>query len=159
MILQKYENLIKSNVLPISVKKLLSQYTINDLKQLNDGFYSFDGISSDDINLTRKTFATESKESRVIEMHSKYIDIHIPLSGDEKILLSIDDDIDNICFESSEKEDYKLFKQMRFEKEIILSTGDALVIFPGEFHATQLEVDKSKELSKVIIKIRYDKFY
>ncbi|WP_272677446.1 YhcH/YjgK/YiaL family protein [Providencia huaxiensis] len=159
MILQKYENLIKSNVLPISVRELLSQYTINDLKRLNDGFYSFDGISSDDINLTRKALTTEPKEKRVIEMHSKYIDIHIPLSGDERILLSIDDNINNICFASSEKEDYKLFKYMDFEKEIILKTGDALVIFPGELHATQLEVGKSKELSKVIIKIRYDKFY
>ncbi|EOV8088048.1 YhcH/YjgK/YiaL family protein [Providencia rettgeri] len=159
MILQKYENLINSNILPISVRELLSQYTINDLKRLNDGFYSFDGISSEDINLTRKTLTTEPKESRVIEMHSKYIDIHIPLSGGEKILLSIDDNINNICFASSEKEDYKLFKNMNFEKEIILTTGDALVIFPGEFHATQLDVDKSKELSKVIIKIRYDKFY
>ncbi|EMT6577299.1 YhcH/YjgK/YiaL family protein [Providencia rettgeri] len=159
MILQKYESLINSNVLPISVRELLSQYTINDLRQLNDGFYSFDGMSSDDINLTRKTLRTESKENRVIEMHTNYIDIHIPLTGCEKILISIDDNIGNVCFASSEKEDYKLFKYMDFEKKVILSTGDALVIFPGELHATQLDVDKSKELAKVIIKIRYDKFY
>ena len=130
------------------------------LEYLNDEFLATVGTETthmDGKNLyaTLNIFETQPDEKGFFEAHRDYLDIHVPLCGEERMdiaettLLTPDDAASN-----PGNDFYAFADQNPPHQSIILRHGDFLVAFPEDAHRVKGQVSGPSEVRKVVFKIR-----
>ena len=91
----------------------------------------------------------KSKEETPIEIHCKYIDVHVPLSGDEVIGYTPLTELPYADF--SEADDAALYPASLQARDYFnVKRGEFAIMFPQDGHAPAIT---DKPLKKIIIKV------
>lgn len=149
-----YETLKNYHRLPENLQEAVEAFQRLELQHAPSGTYGQRG---------QKYFflISDSKlrpESEVrYEAHEQYIDIHIPLTGKEKIKC-LPEKTNLRLLEKSVSEDVAFYCGEGEGTEILLSPGELLVIYPGEPHKPScLAGSKDRMIHKAVIKVREGK--
>lgn len=108
-------------------------------------------IRGNEIYLNRQSLTTAPEEGLLFESHRRYIDIHLGLSGTERILCAEENTLEPV--EKDEEKDY-IFLKGRPRCEFSVTAGDALVLFPYEGHKVKCMTGSPEQVEKIIVKIR-----
>lgn len=96
---------------------------------------------------------TKPVEECVAEVHKRYIDIHIDVSGEEDVLIQqVNDESSKSGYNANE--DYQLYNVSERAQKIKMGKGYFLLLFPGEVHTVGVSSDKTHQtLEKSVVKI------
>jgi len=117
----------------------------NDLHLLEKGRY----VLSDKDFVNVSEYTTKEYDGKY-EVHKKYADVQLIISGCEKIRYA--DKHSEIIKEYDETGDYYLCN-VKGEKELTLTSGQACVFLPEEPHAPSLNCDGEQKVKKAVFKI------
>ncbi|MGL4986684.1 MAG: YhcH/YjgK/YiaL family protein [Treponemataceae bacterium] len=120
----------------------------NNLQKMHEGKHQIDG---DEIFVNISEYTTVTKEERFWESHRKYIDIHLMITGCEKIALNHRDNLTQK--EYDEQKDY-LALEGEDTSIVTLQEGDFLICYPEDAHITAIKVGKGIPIKKAIFKVR-----
>ena len=110
-------------------------------------------LQGENIFMNVMQFATQSPEQKKAELHQKYIDIQVLLSGEERILFGLIDSARQ-CEERHAEDDYQLCNHIADEQALTLKPGRFAIFMPGEPHKPGCAVGDTGEIKKVVIKVR-----
>lgn len=110
-------------------------------------------LQGENIFMNVMQFATQSPEQKKAELHQKYIDIQVLLSGEERILFGLTDSARQ-CEERHAEDDYQLCNHIADEQALTLKPGRFAIFMPGEPHKPGCAVGDTGEIKKVVIKVR-----
>ena len=119
----------------------------NNLKDFTTGTHKIDG---DDVFVNIVSYKTVDKEERFWEAHKKYIDVHLMLDGEERILLN---HIDNLERKPYQEEGDFLPLEGEEASMVTLKSGDFLICYPEDAHMTAVKVKDEKVIKKAIFKV------
>ncbi|NDO79699.1 YhcH/YjgK/YiaL family protein [Citrobacter sp. NCU1] len=114
-------------------------------------------LRGDDIFMNVMQFATQPSQEKKAELHEKYIDIQLLLTGEERILFGITGSARQ-CEEMHLEDDYQLCTHIDNEHALLLKPGMFAVFMPGEPHKPGCVVDVPREIKKVVVKVRASLF-
>jgi YhcH/YjgK/YiaL family protein len=146
MITDKIENVNLYSEIPEYAKEFITKLS----KDIKLGKYYLE--QNDFANI--ETYSTKNYEDAKFEIHKKYIDIQLLISGKEQIYIKHKNDI-------SEEPEYNEEKDIAFYAEplnnsdfVTLNGTNFVMIFPHEAHAPQVAIDNiSNKVKKVVLKI------
>ncbi len=125
---------------------------------INDGVDTYPNglteVSGSDVFVNRIRSQAKDVEDALAEVHDEYIDIHLVLSGKEKLGYSLrvnesEDELEKFV------DDAKLSHHMSGEQFVILEQGNYCVFLPGEWHRPMLKTLSDDHIvDKVVIKVR-----
>lgn len=107
-------------------------------------------LEDDKLYVTRFDYETLPFEDTFYEAHRKYLDIHILLSGEERVDISHPDTLSQF----EHKDDFYAYTGSA-EQTIVLRPGTFLVVFPGDAHRIKICTDKPAMVSKAVFKVLY----
>ncbi len=127
---------------------------------LDDAFLEsvgMDGVQIDGKNLyaSLNQFETLPDEKLFFEAHREYLDIHVPLAGEERMdiadtaLLTPDE-----AASKPENDFYAFSDKAPEHQSAILKPGDFLVAFPADAHRVKGQVSGASAVRKLVFKIR-----
>ena len=123
-------------------------------KYLDSVGYDRVELKGSDVYATRFTYETVPEEESFFEAHQKYLDIHIMLSGSERVEIAPPEKLTE--FDRVEANDFYAYRG-EGDYRLTLSPGDFLVVFPGDAHRIKMQLDGPKTVSKVVFKVKiYD---
>ena len=120
-----------------------------DLKTIEDGSYE---ISGKEIYANVQSISTKPIEEKKWEVHRKYIDIQLVISGEEKMGYGILDDFNEITVPYSDEKDVEFLDGKEFSF-VDVKEGNFVIFYPQDVHAPMLAVEKPMNIKKVIVKI------
>ncbi len=130
------------------------------LECLNDEFLNTVGTESTflegrDLYATLNLFETQPDDDLFFEAHRNYLDIHVLLSGEERMDIA---ETEILCPDeaaSKPENDFYAFSDRDPEhRSIVLRHGDFLVAFPSDAHRVKGQVSGPSSVRKVVFKIR-----
>ncbi len=126
------------------------------LEHITEEFFSSLGAERADLKegevwCTKFTYETIPDEESFFEAHEKFLDIHIMLSGSERVEIARPDSL--TCFQRAEDNDFYAYRGQG-QYKLTLSPGDFLVVFPGDAHKIKMQVDGPRTVTKAVFKIR-----
>ena len=146
MILDRIENFEKYISLNPNFAKALEFLRNNNLAELPLGR---NGICDDMVFANIVETKPKSKENVPIEIHRKYIDVHVPLSGDEVIGYTPLEELPYAEF--VEADDAALYPTSLQARDYFnVRKGDFAIFFPQDGHAPAIT---EKPLKKTILKV------
>ena len=111
-------------------------------------------LKGSDVYATRFTYETIPAQESFFEAHRKYLDIHIMLSGSERVEIAPPEKLTE--FDRVEANDFYAYRG-EGDYKLVLSPGDFLVVFPDDAHRIKMQVDGPETVTKAVFKIRiYD---
>lgn len=125
-----------------------------DLINLSSGRHDI----NDDIFMNVMEVESESADERKSELHHKYIDLQLVITGEEKIEFSVSNP-DLSDYESyNEKDDYQLTSQeINAKNSVILKPKMFAIFYPYEAHKPCCHVnDTMTKIKKLVVKIPYE---
>lgn len=146
MIVDNLKNIDKYSQIPKFVIDFIKNLS-NDIKlgryELEDNSY---------VNV--ETYDTKSINNAKFEIHKKYVDIQILLSGKEKIYIEQADKL-SMPLEYNEQKDIRFYNDNVDNSDYITLNGSNFVmIYPHEAHAPQIAIDNiPKTVKKVVVKL------
>lgn len=148
MIYTKMEYLDSYVGIHVNLDKAIGFLRNCDLRSLSMGRNEVDG---DQVFINRFNYDTMPIESAAFEAHEKHLDIHLLLSGRERIGISDtarmqvtgrDEVIDGIeCVGPA-------------EQILRMAPGDVLIAFPEDAHMVKVELDGSCQVEKAVVKVQ-----
>jgi len=120
----------------------------NDLSKMADGKYEIEG---DGIYASLSRYDTKSSEKSLWEAHKKYIDIHLVVSGVERIGYSQQERLMSSQDYNDEKDVMLLAGTGDF---VTIKPGMFAIFFAGEAHMPGTIIDTSQAVTKVVIKVK-----
>lgn len=111
-------------------------------------------VQGNDVFFNSVKARTSAPEGREFEYHRHYIDLHLDLSGSEKVAVTLDSPIDIGVF--NEENDGGLTEVSSQWTIADLKEGGFVMVFPGEPHLPLLPAEEPAEIRKCIFKIRID---
>ena len=127
----------------------LANITPEFLGSLKDGVRM--DLQGDDVYCTRFTYETISDEESFFEAHEKYLDIHLMLSGSERVEIAPPEELER--FESKPENDFYAYRG-RGWYHLTLRPGDFLVVFPGDAHKIKMYDGAPATVTKAVFKVR-----
>jgi len=112
-------------------------------------------IDGQNLYASLNLFETQPDEKLFFEAHREYLDIHVPLAGEERMdiadtaSLSLDE-----AASKPEKDFYAYSDKDPEHQSVILKRGDFLVAFPADAHRVKGRVNGACEVRKIVFKIR-----
>lgn len=98
---------------------------------------------------TRFTYETVPAEEAFFESHRQYLDIHVMLSGAERVGIASPETL----AQYEQRGDLWLYHGAA-EQTLTLAPGQFLVVFPGDAHALKIETGSPETVSKAVFKVR-----
>jgi len=98
-------------------------------------------------------YLTKPKKERKAEQHRQYIDIHLIISGKEKIGVSFNHPQNKIIGPYNKKDDYILYSQVQQEMDITAFPGTYLIFYPADIHRPGCHFQKETKIRKVVVKV------
>ena len=126
------------------------------LERINPEFLSALGETRVDIVpgevwCTKFTYETIPDEESFFEAHEKFLDIHMMLSGSERV--EIADPQALTPLRSEPENDFYAYTGEGRHK-LLLSPGDFLVVWPSDAHKIKMFVDAPSQVTKAVFKIK-----
>ena len=109
-----------------------------------------DGFKAN-VSVIKTSDHTPDGESKKLEAHREYLDIHYCIDGFEAIGYA---DIDSLVpiTEYNVEQDYLLLNGDM--SKIVLCKGDFCIVFPEDAHAPAMCVGSTKNIKKAVVKIK-----
>ena len=130
------------------------------LDYLNDEFLNTVGTEStqmDGKNLyaTLNLFETQPDEKLFFEAHRDYLDIHVPLAGEERLDIAYTPDLTPDEAASKPENDFYAYTDKDPEHQsVVLRHGTFLVAWPSDAHRCKGQVCGASDVRKVVFKIK-----
>lgn len=148
MILSKLSDSHLIEALHPSFKSVFDYIKQNDLSKVPTGRITLD---ADNIFINIDDAELRTQSEQVLEIHRQYIDIHIPLSGEEIVGWTPLDDLEVPSNEPFDvKRDFALYAQ-KASTYFIVKPGQFYIMFPEDAHAP---IIGKGTLRKLIAKVR-----
>ncbi len=113
-------------------------------------------IDGDAVFASVQKIATQESDARLFEIHQRYIDIQVPLSGPEKFgFLALPPSGPPLRDTLADK-DAAMYPHPKGASFMVLQPRQYVVFFPGEQHCPGCAVDAPGEVLKCVLKIRAD---
>ena len=148
MIYTKKENLNRYLGLSTEMDTAIRFLQSADLRSLVKGRNQIDG---DNVFVNRFDYQTMSQEQAIWEGHIQYADIHVLLSGNEKIGVTNV----NMLTETVRKPDEDF---VGFNGEVMswfpMTTEDILIVFPEDIHMVKVMDGESVTVEKACFKVK-----
>lgn len=129
------------------IEKAMQYVSSHNLTEQPLGRITIDG---DDLYINNSLVDAVERNQQLLEMHRKYIDIHILLQGDETIGWKPLERISHICRPYDDEDDCA-FSDDKADAYINLTPGDIIIAYPEDAHAPIIGEGK---IRKLIVKIR-----
>ena len=120
-------------------------------KYLDSVGYDRVELKGSDVYATRFTYETVPEEESFFEAHQKYLDIHIMLSGSERVEIAPPEKLTE--FDRVEANDFYAYRG-EGDYRLVLSPGDFLVVFPNDAHRIKMRVNGPETVTKAVFKVR-----
>ena len=120
-------------------------------KYLDSVGYDRVELKGSDVYATRFTYETVPEEESFFEAHQKYLDIHIMLSGSERVEIAPPEKLTE--FDRVEANDFYAYRG-EGDYRLVLSPGDFLVVFPNDAHRIKMRVNGRETVTKAVFKVR-----
>ena len=108
-------------------------------------------LRGSEVYATRFTYETVPAEESFFEAHLKYLDIHIMLSGSERVEIAPPEKLEE--FDRVEANDFYAYRG-EGDYKLTLSPGDFLVVFPNDAHRIKMQVEGPQEVTKAVFKVK-----
>ena len=129
-------------------KELFDYVKTHDLLNAPLGRIEIDG---DRLFINNSLAKALSKDEQVLEMHRRYIDVHILLAGSETVGWKPLADIKNITKDYDAEGDYMLSDD-RPTAYVDMTPGDVLIVWPEDPHAPVIGTGEIRKLiGKVLV--------
>ncbi|PVZ87103.1 YhcH/YjgK/YiaL family protein [Serratia sp. S1B] len=132
-----------------SIIEKVRQY---DFANLSLGRHEIDG---DRVFMNVMELTTKPAESNRAEIHHKYLDIQILISGEERFDFGLPG-----CWDNSdpynESKDLQMLDIARGQQTLNLTAGMFIIFFPQEAHKPGCQVVDAQNIKKAVVKVRYD---
>ncbi len=109
-------------------------------------------IFKEDVFINRFNYQTLPIEDASFEAHENYLDIHLLLSGKERICIS---DMDNMKIKGRDVANDSIDCEGFIEQQINMEPGDVLIAFPMDAHMVKVESSGSCTVEKAVVKVRW----
>ena len=124
------------------------------LEHITPGFLSSLGedrveLKGEEVYCTKFTYETIPEEDAFFEAHRLYLDIHLMLSGSERVELASP----SALTQFDEKGDFYAYHG-EGRHSVVLAPGDFLVVFPDDAHKIKMRVDGPETVSKAVFKVK-----
>jgi len=106
-------------------------------------------LKGDEVYCTKFTYETVPAEEAFFEAHRLYLDIHLMLSGSERVELASPSALTQFDHQG----DFYAYRGQG-RHSLILSPGDFLVVFPDDAHKIKMQVDGPATVSKAVFKVK-----
>lgn len=130
------------------IKACIQYAKKHDLSLFEKGTHEIDGQRLF-VNIVEYT--TTTPKERPWEAHKEYLDIHLMLTGSERIDLNF---IENLSHKTYEPETDFLPMEGEADRYVVLHEGEFLVCGIHDGHRTAIMVDKPEAVKKAIFKVR-----
>ena len=100
---------------------------------------------------TKFTYETIPDEESFFEAHEKFLDIHMMLSGSERVEISAPADLEQ--FRSEPQNDFFAYRGEGRHK-LVLEPGDFLVVWPEDAHKIKMMIGEPQSVTKAVFKIK-----
>lgn len=110
-------------------------------------------IVGDEVYGNHFTYTTTPlSQGAQFEAHQRYLDLHVILTGIEKVALAPVETLE----ETEVRADEDTIMYQGVPKDVLsLEQGAFLLVFPGEGHLPKLAADTSVDVNKLVLKIAY----
>ena len=106
-------------------------------------------LKGEEVYCTRFTYETIPEEEAFFEAHRLYLDIHLMLSGSERVELASPAALEQFDHQG----DFYAYRG-KGRHSVVLSPGDFLVVFPDDAHKIKMRVDGRETVTKAVFKIK-----
>lgn len=110
-------------------------------------------VLMDDISMNVMEFTTAEAETKQAELHRKFIDIQVLISGEEAIEYSVA--MPNLAHytDYNEQDDYQLTPDLEQKNRLVLRPKMFAIFLPNEPHKPGVSVNGDKVLKKLVVKV------
>lgn len=119
-----------------------------DFTELDNGRNDVDG---DDVYINRFSYDTVDEKDAFFEAHKHYIDVHVVLSGEEKIGISDRSILESLGYDE-DSDSYELVGEC--EQYVKLKPGKILICFPRDAHKVKIINNGANKVDKAVIKVK-----
>lgn len=112
-------------------------------------------IQGNDIYANVHGYETQPRANCRFEAHRKYVDLQFCINGSELIEFQETDDLKAIT-DYDEKKDVQFYSDQRAHSVVHIKPGSFATFHPNEAHMPKLTDELSKEIFKLVIKIRLE---
>lgn len=106
-------------------------------------------LKGEEVYCTKFTYETVPEEDAFFEAHRLYLDIHLMLSGSERVDIASPAALEQFDHQG----DFYAYRG-KGRHSLILSPGDFLVVFPDDAHKIKMQVDGPAQVEKAVFKIK-----
>ena len=106
-------------------------------------------LKGEEVYCTRFTYETVPEGEAFFEAHRLYLDIHLMLSGSERVEIASPAALEQFGCQG----DFYAYRGQG-RHSLVLSPGDFLVVFPDDAHKIKMRVDGRKTVTKAVFKIK-----
>ncbi len=99
---------------------------------------------------TRFTYETVPEEESFFEAHRLYLDIHMMLSGTERVEIAVPGTLAPL--RSEPENDFYAYTGVG--RSLVLSPHEFLVVFPNDAHRIKMRVNGPETVSKAVFKVK-----
>ena len=103
----------------------------------------------DGVYATRFTYETVPEGEAFFEAHRLYLDIHLMLSGSERVEIASPAALEQFGCQG----DFYAYRGQG-RHSLVLSPGDFLVVFPDDAHKIKMRVDGPETVTKAVFKVK-----
>ena len=148
MILLKLQDSPRIEGLHPQFKRLFDFLKSNDLKSLPFGRIELDG---DNLFINVDHPVLKKKEEQILEAHKAYVDVHVPIDGDEIIGWRAISDIDVPSVDPFDENRDIAFYNAPSATYVDVHPGEFLIAYPEDAHAP---IIGKGQIKKIIAKIK-----
>ena len=100
---------------------------------------------------TKFTYQTISDEESFFEAHENFLDIHLMLSGRERVEIASPKALTQ--FDSQPENDFYAYRGQGTHK-LVLAPGDFLVVWPDDAHKIKMMLEHPETVTKAVFKVK-----
>ncbi len=150
MIIDRIDNSDFFDLLPSAVADALRIAAETDFSSIEDGKYK---VYGDDMYYIVERYKTRTPEQAKYEVHRKYIDVQIMISGCEAMGYAPLGSLD-VKTDYDESSDAAFYQGTEEVTKVIMKAGMYAVFFPQDIHAPKLTAFEQEDVCKVVFKIK-----
>lgn len=140
----------ESQFLSSDIQQGLAYLQQTDFLKLGVGLYP---IKEKEIIAVIQEYETLPKTEKLAEQHKAYVDIQYVVEGQEIIGVGSEHPNNEIIKEYDPSTDAVIYGRVENEKEVVMKTGDYLILFPSDIHRPGCNFELGSLVRKVVVKV------
>lgn len=107
-------------------------------------------LRGSEVYCTKFTYETVPDEDSFFEAHRLYLDIHMMLSGAERVEIAPPELLKPL----RQEPENDFYAYTGTGRSLVLAQGEFLVVFPNDAHRIKMRVDGPETVSKAVFKVK-----